>query len=616
MVSWKSRQRNCEEMVDMEQSPDPRDKTQCMLATTLWIVTLLYMQLLSYAFMSPREYDFIIVGGGSAGCLLAARLSEVSSWKVLLLEAGGPEHFIEDIPLLTPMFFTSPSNWGFEAEKNDSFGRGMKNGRLIWPQGKGLGGSSVLNDMVYTRGHRRDYDNWEALGNTGWDYEKVLHYFKKFEEMRISKYINDTEYHSVDGEIPVDYPPYRTPLSTAFVESGISKGYEEIDYNAKNQIGFSNSQTAIKNGAKISSYRAFLEPVIGRKNLDILKRSFATKIIIDTDTKETYGVQFNLFGLFAMEAYASKEVIVSAGVINSPKLLMLSGIGPKEHLEDNDITVIQDSKVGYNLQDQTTFINLYFTVNESVDLQINNIPDMLKNLLQYYSKRNGKFTVPTGFEALSFLDVGIPDGYPEIELFFGLLLPTIPFYLSSFGILSRSLNEFFKPLKSRNGFTIFPILLRPYSTGRVMLKNGDPNSKPLIYPRFFSDSRDMETLISGVKLALEFTKTLPFQKHDTELYSELLPQCESHEFGSDAYWECCAREMTITVLHSTGTCKMGPDSDPEAVVDPRLRVRGIQNLRVVDASIMPVIVSGHTLAPVYMIAEKAADMIQEYWKET
>ncbi|XP_069680583.1 glucose dehydrogenase [FAD, quinone]-like [Periplaneta americana] len=586
----------------------------CRRISRSTLVVLLFLGL-TVVKGAPEEYDFIIVGAGAAGCLLAARLSEVPNWTVLLLEAGGPETFIQQVPLFSPLFTKTPANWGYKAEKNASFGLGMKGGRMIWQQGKGIGGGSVLNDMMYARGNRKDFDHWEALGNTDWGYEKVLHYFKKFERMDIPQYANDTKYHSTKGSIPIDYAPFHTPLATAFIEAGKLKGYANNDYNAENQTSFSYSQTVIMNGARVSANKAFLEPAMGRKNLHVMKWSSVTKILIDKNEMKAIGVEYRRFWM-TRQAIAKREVIVSAGAINSPKLLMLSGLGPKDHLQDKGIPVVHDSKVGYNMQDHYTFINLYFTVNATVDLQVYNYMHIFKDFIQYIFKRDGGFTVPSGFEAMAFVEIESSSNYPEIEIYLGgLLLPSIPFYLSPFGILSDSMNEFFKPLQQKSGFTIFPIVLRPYSTGRVMLKDKNPKSSPLIYPNFFSDPRDMKLLIKGVNMTLELVKSPPFEKFGAQLFSEPLPPCKSHEFGSDAYWECCARQMTITVVHTAGTCKMGPESDPDAVVDPRLRFRGVKNLRVVDSSIMPSIVSGHTLATVYMIAEKGADMIKSDWGE-
>ncbi|XP_069680591.1 glucose dehydrogenase [FAD, quinone]-like [Periplaneta americana] len=584
-------------------------KTQAVIA--LWAILVLTQQV-TYA---QDDYDFIIVGGGTAGCLLAARLSEVSNWKVLLLEAGFSEHFFNDIPLIGPMFILSPYNWGFRAEKSDKFGLGLKDGRLIYPKGKGLGGSSLINAQIYTKGNRKDYDKWAEMGNEGWNYANVTKYFLKHEKMNIPQLQKETKYHSTTGELDISYPPYHTELATAFIDSGIEKGYKYVDYNGVNQTGFSYVQTTMKNGERVSSYGAFLRGV-KRDNLVIKTKSTVTKIIIDPKTGKAKGVEYKMFNLIPRKAFAKKEVILSAGAINSPQLLMLSGIGPKKHLEKHNIIVIKDLAVGHNLQDHVGLLSFFFTINKTEDIRLDHMMNVFKNAIRYVKDDSGEFTVPSGFEAINFVDIGDKDDRPEMELFFaGQLLPTIPFYLSPLGVLNESYNEFYSDLKEKNGFTILPILLHPYSSGKIELKDTNPHSDPLIYPGYFSDHRDLEVIIKGLNHALNIIDAEALKKFGAEVYRKPLPPCRGYTFGSDDYWECSIRQLTLCIQHAAGTAKMGPASDPDAVVDPRLRVKGFDNLRVVDASVMPTVPSGHTMAPVYMIAEKAADMIKEDWKQ-
>ncbi|XP_069680592.1 glucose dehydrogenase [FAD, quinone]-like [Periplaneta americana] len=576
----------------------------------LWAILVLTQQV-TYA---QDDYDFIIVGGGTAGCLLAARLSEVSDWKVLLLEAGTSEYFFNDIPLIGPMFILTPYNWGYRAEKSDKFGLGLKDGRVIWPRGKGLGGTSLINAQIYTRGNRKDYDKWAEMGNEGWNYANVTKYFLKHERMNIPQLQTDTKYHSTTGELDISYPPYHTEFATAFIDSGIEKGYKYVDYNGANQTGFSYIQATMKNGERVSSYGAFLRG-IKRDNLVIKTMSMVTKIIVDPKTGKAKGVEYKRFNLVTRKAFAKKEVILSAGTINSPQLLMLAGIGPKKHLEKHNITVIKDLAVGHNLQDHVGLISFYFTTNKTGDIRLDHIINDIKNAIHYFKDGSGEFTVPSGFEALTYVDIDDKDDCPEMEMFFaGQLLPTIPLYLSSFGFLNENFNEFYSDLKDKHGFTIFPVLLHPYSSGKIELRDTNPYTHPLIYPEYFSDRRDLEIIIKGLNYTLDIIGAEALKKYGAELYRKPLPPCRGYKFGSDDYWECSLRQLTLSIVHAVGTCKMGPASDPDAVVDPRLRVKGIHNLRVVDASVMPTVPSGHTMGPVYMIAEKAADMIKEDWK--
>ncbi|PNF27347.1 Glucose dehydrogenase [FAD, quinone] [Cryptotermes secundus] len=570
--------------------------------------------LLSGCTAQPEEYDFIIVGGGAAGCLLADRLSEVSEWNVLLIEAGGEENFLQDIPALASLSYYTPANWGYKTEKSSTACLGLIDGRCNWPRGKVLGGTTVLNYMVYTRGNRKDYDGWKTQGCEGWGYDDVLPYFLRSENMRIPTLANDKKYHSTEGELFITRPPYHTQIASDFVEAGPQAGYKDIDYNAATQIGFSFLQATMKNGERMSSNRAFLKPARQRKNLHVVNRSLVTKILIDPQNKTAYGVEYKYLGIFKTEAVARKEVILSAGAINSPQLLMLSGIGPKEHLQKVGVPVIQDLRVGFNLQDHISLGTLFFTANSSVTARFDNIPGDAVSLLQYLFTRNGTLTMPGAIEALAFLDIDDSDGLPEIELIFAgtTVASLLPVWFAWGGKL-----EIYAPYMSlaiQNAFSIFPILLHPKSRGWLTLKDKNPETKPLLYHNYLTEKQDVEILVKGIKRAIQLIDTEAFQRHGVKLYTVPLPPCKSHEFGSDAYWECSIRYMTFTVWHQCGTCKMGPDSDPDAVVDPQLKVRGIRHLRVVDTSIIPVIPAAHLTAPAYMIAEKAADMIKQEWK--
>ncbi|KAJ9595465.1 hypothetical protein L9F63_013376 [Diploptera punctata] len=564
---------------------------------------------------SPEEYDFIIVGGGTAGCLIANRLSEIENWNVLLLEAGGEENFIQDVPLLQPLAETFPFwIYNYEAEKSDSYALSMRSGQIRIPNGKVLGGSSTINGMVYNRGNKNDFDVWEKLGNTGWSYDNVLPYFSKHENTIISGLRIKKKDNSTDGELYIARPPYRSPLSDAFVNSGQQNGYPYYDYNSHEQIGFTYTGITIKNGERLSSNNAFLSPVRHRNNLIVKTDSMVTRILIDRNETKAYGVEYKVFGLISFQALAKKEVIVCAGALRSPQLLMLSGIGPRNHLEKFGIAVIQDSKVGYNYRDQVTILNLFFTINETIGFRLYDIIEDIKYISEYLLTKNGQFSVPAGFEGFSFLDVDGNDNIPDVELFFGsVLLPSIPFFLSPLGPLSDELNSFYAPLKNKNGFTILPFLLKPESVGRLKLKDSNVFSNPIYEPNYFATERDKHTLIKGIKEAVRLTNTDAFKKYDARLFPEPLPGCRNNTFGSYSYWECCIKHSTFSGHHPTGTCKMGPISDPDAVVDPSLRVIGIKNLRVADASVMPTLTSGHLMAPVYMIAEKAADIVKKDW---
>ena len=579
-----------------------------------------------YASEEPRdelnglpEYDFIVVGAGSAGCVVANRLTEVSDWNVLLLEAGREENLIMDIPMLAQYLQVTEANWNYRSIQSNNSCLGLINRQCMFPRGKVMGGSSVLNYMVHTRANRRDYDLWEILGNTGWGYKSVLPYFLRSEDITIPELAMDTKYHSTGGYMAVSYPSFHTPLAEAFLEAGKETGQRIIDYNGETQTGFNFVQTTTKNGTRWSTSRAFLHPIRKRKNLHVMKGSMVTKILIDPNTKKTIGVEFVRNGK-RQTVRARREVILSAGAINSPQLLMLSGVGPRKHLRNMNIPVIQELKVGYNLMDHVALIGLTFTVNQSVSL----IPDSFfengKVLIDYFRHRNGPLSSTGGIEAVAFFDFENPtdiDGYPDVELLFSALtVSSEPNARKTFGITDYVYDTVYKPIENVPSWMIIPFLLRPKSRGRVMLRDKNPFHKPILFPNYFDHNYDLETLLKGLKKAVELSKTNAFQKYGSKLHATPVPGCERFASQSDEYWKCVIKHLTFSIYHVSGTCKMGPASDKEAVVDPRLRVHGISGLRVIDASIMPFVPSGHTNVPTIMIGEKGSDLIKEDWRRT
>nr|CAD7398693.1 unnamed protein product [Timema cristinae] len=563
------------------------------------------------------EYDFIIVGAGTAGCVMANRLTEVENWKVLLLEAGREENFVMDIPIVANFLQFTEANWKYKTMPSSSACLGHTNKQCNFPRGKVMGGSSVLNYMIYSRGNRRDYDEWEKLGNTGWSYKDILPYFRKSEDTTIPNLTKDKTYHSTGGYLTVSYAPYRTPLAKAFIEAGLETGSKELDYNGEVQTGFSYLQATMKNGTRWSSSRAFLHPIRRRKNLHVKKMSMVTKILIDPKTLQAYGIEF-IQNNRRYVVRARMEVIISAGAINSPQLLMVSGIGPKEHLTKMGIPVLQNLKVGFNLMDHIALGGLTFTVNQSVSLRTEHLLDDQNNFVEYLAYHKGPFSIPGGCEAVAFYDLQHPedpDGYPDIELLFqGGSIVSEPTFRKNFGISDELFDAVYKPIENEHTWMILPMLLRPKSKGKIMLKDKNPLSKPLIYHNYYTEPEDMETMLRGIKKTLEIGNTKAFRRLGSKLHKIPIPACSRFGFGSDDYWRCASRQLTFTIYHQSGTCKMGPASDPEAVVNPRLQVYGVSRLRVVDASIIPYIPAGHTNAPTYMIAEKAADMIKEDWE--
>ncbi|XP_044002229.1 glucose dehydrogenase [FAD, quinone]-like [Aphidius gifuensis] len=553
------------------------------------------------------EYDFIIVGAGSGGSPVTNRLSENKNWNILLLEAGKHEGIFNQIPVLATAFQFSNYNWGYRVEPSKNACLGMKDKRCTWPRGKSLGGTSTLNNMIHTRGNKLDFDKWSEMGNYGWSFNEVLPYFKKSEKFHVTgKY--DKSYHNSDGNVCVEYSPYQSPLATTFLRAGQQLGYNITDVNGAEQVGFSYVPFNLDKGARCSAAKAYLR--VKRSNLDIVTEARVLRVLINSQNK-AYGVEYEKKGE-KYKVYSSKEIILSAGTIDTPKLLMLSGIGPKEHLKKLGIPVVKDSQVGGNLQEHIGFWGLTFLVNKPVTLMMRRI-FTLPMISKYLFKRNGPFSLPGGPESIAFLKTKYAnDSRPDVEvLFIGAALNTDYgiAYRRGYGISDDVYYKIYKPIEGKDTFTIWPILQYPKSRGKILLRSKNPNDDPIINGNFFDDPLDVEIILEGIKYAIELVDTEPFKEYSPKINTLKVPGCDHFNFGSDDYWRCAIRHIPAMENHEVGTVKMGPIDDPSAVVDPELKVYGVDGLRCSDASIMPLIPAGHINANIYMIGEKAADMI-------
>ncbi|GBP87855.1 Glucose dehydrogenase [Eumeta japonica] len=556
-----------------------------------------------------REYDFIIVGAGTAGCVVANRLTEMPDWKVLLIEAGQTENYVMDIPLIANYLQFTDANWRYRTKPSEKYCAGFENGRCHWPRGKVMGGSSVLNYMIYTRGAPDDYNNWKAMGNEGWGWDDVLPYFKKIENFNIPKF-NNTDYHGYDGYLNIEHAPYRTSKSKAWIKAAQEYGFTYGDYNGENPSGVSYLQVSMKNGTRHSSNRAYLHPIRGRKNLHIAKASFVTKLIFDNSNTQVIGVELERRNI-KYKILAKKDVILSAGAINTPQLLMLSGIGPRDHLESLNIPVIQNLQVGYNLMDHIAAGGVqYFVIPQNTSIRTDYILSHLDIVFKWMRTHKGPLSIPGGCEALIFLnleDKFNPKSWPDLELLFiSGGLNTDPMLRRNFGFDEQIFTRTYGPLGNLDLFMVFPMLMRPKSKGRIILRSRNPKVHPELIPNYFEYPEDLQKIVEGIKVSMALARQPSLQKLGTKMYDVPIQEClERGPFGSDEYFACQAQMFTFTIYHQSGTCKMGPISDPTAVVDPRLRVHGISGLRIVDASIIPEIPSSHTNAPVYMIGERA-----------
>lgn len=562
-----------------------------------------------------KEYDFIVIGAGSGGSVVANRLTEIPDWSVLLLEAGKDEMFLTDIPLLVSYIIPTDYNWGYKTEPSGTSCLAMNEKRCNWHRGKGMGGTSIINYMVYSRGSRVDYDNWERLGNKGWSYKNVLPYFLKSEDVAVIQ-LKSSPFHATGGYLTVDRPHWSTPLAGAFIDALKQAGYDFNDNNNPNPIGVFPVLATSRNGARLSASKAYLRPISTRRNLHIGKQARVTKLLIDSISNQTFGVEF-VKNKKRYVIRVKKEVILSAGTLNSPQLLMLSGIGPKEHLTELGIETIQDLKVGYNLQDHVSMGGLVFLINDTVSI-VESRYQKPQYFLDYVLNGNGPLTMPGGAETIAFVKSKFNHRYdqPDLELVMGpgsLVGDTGGSLRRMFSLREDIFNEVYGPYVGQDAFSIVPILLQPRSKGRIKLRSNNPFHWPVFYPNYYDDEHDIRTIVEGIKQAVKMGESEAFSRYNSKLLRRPFPACRHLDFGADEYWACVARQFTSNLHHQVGTCKMGPLSDPDAVVDPQLRVRGVKRLRVVDASIMPVIPTGHTNAIIFMIGEKASDMIKEDW---
>ncbi|XP_055610059.1 glucose dehydrogenase [FAD, quinone] [Uranotaenia lowii] len=604
-------------------------KTATVVGSSLWLIPFLLGAISYYRYdrVDPEsrvidqqaiypEYDFIVVGGGSAGAVVANRLTEVTRWKVLLIEAGPDENEVSDVPSLAAYLQLSKLDWAYKTEPTNKACLGMVNNRCNWPRGKVLGGSSVLNYMIYVRGNKHDFDQWESFGNPGWGYDDVLQYFIKSEDNR-NPYLARNPYHGTGGLLTVQEAPWHTPLVAAFVEAGTEIGYENRDINGAQQTGFMIAQGTIRRGSRCSTAKAFLRPIRLRKNLHIAMNSHVTKLLIDPGTKKAVGVEFFRQGKRHF-VKAKREIIMSAGSINTPQILMLSGIGPREHLDEIGIKTIVDLPVGNNLQDHVGMGGLTFLVDKPVAILQNRL-EAASVTMNYVINERGPMTVLGGLEGIAFVNTPYANqtlDWPDVQFHMA------PASLNSdggarvkkiLGLKEDLYQEVFHPIEDVYSWTIMPLLLRPRSRGWVRLKSKNPFHYPIMNPNYFDDPYDALTLVEGAKMALRVSEAKVFKQFGSRLHRRPLPNCKHLKFLSDAYLECQVRTISMTIYHPVGTAKMGPKWDPDAVVDPRLRVYGVSGLRVIDASIMPTIVSGNTNAAVIMIGEKGANLIKEDW---
>lgn len=527
------------------------------------------------------EFDFVVVGAGSAGCVLANRLSANGKFTVAVIEAGGNDSspWIH-VPVGYFKTMGNPkTDWCYQTEADPGI-----NGRSIaWPRGKVLGGSSSINGLLYVRGQAEDYDGWRQQGNKGWAWDDVYPLFKRAETWENG----GSEYRGTDGPLQVSSSRLKRRVVDAWIESAVNAGYKKTDdYNGADQEGVTYFQLTAKNGRRCSSAVAYLKPAKSRHNLEILTETQVEKLIFDG--KRVVGIKARRGGEL-IDIKARNEVILSAGAIGSPQILMVSGIGGSEALKPFGIEIRQElNGVGKNLQDHLQARPVFKVNVPTINTEVSNLISQGLIALEYLVNRTGPMTMAAS------LGTGFLKTRPE------LATPDIQFHIQPWSADKPSDG----PHKF-SAFTASVLQLRPESAGHLELTSADLRDYPKIHPNYLSTKLDCDTLVDGIKVALEITRHEPLKSIVTETHSP------GADINTDDYDELLnwARDTSTTIYHPTGTCKMG--SDKLAVVDERLRVHGIEGLRVADCSIMPTIVSGNTNAPAIMIGEKASDMILE-----
>ncbi|EZA60260.1 hypothetical protein DMN91_010530 [Ooceraea biroi] len=543
-------------------------------------------------------YDFIVVGGGAGGSVVASRLSENPNWKVLLVEAGPDEPAGTQIPSNLQLYLNTDLDWKYKTT-NETFACLRSNGSCSWPRGKNLGGCTSHHGMAYHRGHAKDYERWVKMGNVGWSWQEVLPFFFKSEDNKEIGRVR-REDHGVGGPMTVERFPWQPKIAWDVIEGAKEVGLgTTADLVGPKITGFTVAQTISKNGVRLSTPRAFLWPVRHRKNLHIALNATATKV----NTRKL-GSKVKAEGITVLmngrhyNVRAKKEVILAAGAINSPQLLLLSGIGPKKHLDSVGIRTVHDLPgVGENLHNHASF-GVDFALNQANEDELN-----IDSANLYLYNQTGPLS-STGMAQLTGILVSnytTPDD-PDIQIFFAGYQA-----ICNTGGRIEDLNTY----ENKETIRFTSVNIQTLSRGRITLASKDPLSHPIIWSNDLSQPQDREIIYQGLQHILKLSKSKAMKKYGLKMLLDTVPECKQYEKHLNyEYWDCQFRYNTRPENHQAGTCKMGPIADSMAVVDPSLKVHGVDGLRVADASIIPKMISGNPVAVINMIGERAAYFIK------
>ncbi|XP_037935897.1 glucose dehydrogenase [FAD, quinone] [Teleopsis dalmanni] len=559
-----------------------------------------------------NDYDFVVIGAGSAGSVMASRLSENPDWKVLVLEAGNNPPQESEPPSL--MFSIAHTNfsWNYFTEPSDKACLAFKNNQCYWPRGKMVGGSSGMNAMLYVRGNKQDFDSWLEDGNVGWGWSDVLPYFEKSvrpvgNDTHPQGYVTVNEFGAFDEDI-------KQVIQNAAAEIGLPT---EREVNENSEVSYTRLYGTVKNGHRMSTGKAHLGKVSGRPNLHVIKNAHVSKLNFDKSGRNVESVSFLLRGTNELTVSAKKEFILSAGAINSPKVLMLSGVGPSQDLQRLQIPVIHDLPVGHNLQDHV-IVPVVFQIQENTAVPLSG-QDQLDNIYNYLIHSNGYLSSHGLISLTGFINTDPNDfsPYPDIETH-NLLTrrenhESLQLTLDSLVFKDDIANYLQQVVNTSHLLMIFTSLSHPKSIGQIKLSSANFQDDPKLYANYLTHEDDIQTLIRAMHHHMDMESTKSFVSNNAHILHIPIEECDKYEFKTDDYWRCYIKYFSTTLYHQTGTVKMGADEDPSACVSTRLRLRGVDNLRVVDASIMPREPSANTNAPTIMIGERGADFIKQDW---